>query len=50
MEKSFVDEIKEEGKEEERSKMIKAMFSNGMSIEQIAKAISMPTDVVKSYL
>lgn len=47
---SFVDEIKEEGKEEERSKMIKAMFSNGMSIEQIAKAISMPTDVVKSYL
>lgn len=55
---SFVDEIKEQGRSEGRSEgrqegikeLIKRMFSNGMSIEQIAKAISMPTDVVKSYL
>lgn len=50
----FVDEIKEqgrnEGRQEGRQELIKVMFSNGMSIEQIAKAISMPTDVVKSYL
>lgn len=50
----FVDEIKEqgrnEGRQEGRQELIKVMFSNGMSIEQISKAISMPTDVVKSYL
>ena len=47
---SFVDDIKEEGKEEERSKIIKTMFSNGMSVEQISKALSMSEDIVKSYL
>ena len=55
---SFVDEIKEQGRSEGRSEgrqegikeLIKRMFSNGMSIEQIAKAISIPEDVVKSYL
>jgi len=59
---SFVDEIKEQGRSEGRQEgrsegrqdgikeLIKRMFSNGMSVEQIAKAISMPTDVVKSYL
>lgn len=51
---SFVDEIKEQSRSEGRQdgikELIKRMFSNGMSVEQISKAISMPTDVVKSYL
>ena len=63
---SFREEILEEGKEEgrqqgkqegiqqgrteERKSMIKVMFSNGMTIEQIAKAISMSEDIIKSYI
>lgn len=55
---SFVDDMKEEGRSEGREQgrqegikeLIKRMFSNGMSIKQISKAISMPEDIVKSYL
>ena len=51
---SFREEILEEGKEEGKlegiKEIIKIMFSNGMSVEQIAKAISMPEDVIKSYI
>ena len=41
---------KEEGKQEERKIMIKVMLSNGMTVDQIAKAISISEDVVKSYI
>ena len=41
---------KEEGRQEERKIMIKVMLSNGMTVEQIAKAISISEDVVKSYI
>ena len=51
---SFVDDMKEEGRqegrEEERKELIKTMFSNGMSIKQIAEIISVSEDIVKSYL
>lgn len=30
--------------------MIKVMLSNGMTVDQIAKAISISEDVVKSYI
>ena len=42
-------EGKEEGRQEERKIMIKVMLSNGMSVEQISKAVSMPEDVIKQY-
>ena len=55
---SFREEILEEGKEEgrlegqteERKEMIKIMLSNGMSVEQISKAVSIPEDVIKLYI
>lgn len=55
---SFREEILEEGKQEgiqqgrteERKNIVKIMLSNGMTVEQIAKAISMSEDVVKSYI
>ena len=51
---SFVDEIKEQGKQEgvnkERKKIIQNMLSKGFSVKQIAEVISIPEDIVKSYL
>lgn len=55
---SFREEILEEdkqegiqqGRTEERKNIVKIMLSNGMTVEQIAKAISMSEDVVKSYI
>lgn len=54
---SFREEILEEGKEEgrlegrteERKTMIKVMLSNGMSVEQISRAVSMPENIVRQY-
>ena len=54
---SFREEILQEGKEEgrlegrteERKEMIKIMLSNGMSVEQISKAVSIPEDVIRQY-
>ena len=50
---SFREEILAEGKEEGRlegiKEMIKIMFSNGMSMEQIAKAVSIPKDIIEEY-
>ena len=43
-------EGKEEGRQEERKTMIKVMLSNGMSVEQISKAVSIPEDVIKLYI
>lgn len=63
---TFVDDMKEEGREEgieqgreqgikqgrdeERRKIIQNMFSKGFSIKQIAEVISVSENVVKSYL
>lgn len=51
---SFREEILEEGKLEGKlegiKEVIKIMLSNGMTVEQIAKAISMSEDVIKSYI
>lgn len=50
IEKKYYKTVKEEGREEERTELIRTMYQNGLDIETIAKSTNIPSEKIREIV